>query len=292
MENRFATRLAEPGFVLLDGATGTVLEARGFSAPLPLWTGDAAVRAPVTLLHVHAEYLAAGADVVTANTFRTSPYALRAAGYAGEAAALTRDTVAIARAACAAAGRGLVAGSVAPLEDCFHPERVPNDATLKHEHAAHIRNLCDAGVDVLLLETMNTGREARIAAQLALETERPVLVSVILDAENSQQLLSGESVAVVLEQLGQLRVSGRQVAGVLVNCAPAAIAGRALAENRGALIGAYPNAGHPPAASASDFAAWGRTALALGAQIFGGCCGTTPDHIRALAALRLPGTAR
>ena len=288
MKNRFESRLAERGFVLLDGATGTALEGRGVSAPLPLWTGDAAVRAPDVLHRVHSEYLAAGADVVTANTFRTSPYTLRRAGYNGDAAALTLDTVGIGRAACATAGRGLVAGSVAPLEDCFHPERTPDDEVLEREHAVHIRNLCDAGVDLLLVETMNTGREALVAARLALETELPVLVSVILDAANSQRLLSGEEATEILEQLGRLEVNGRSVAGLLVNCTPVHVAERALAENRGTLIGAYPNAGHPRATSPSEFAAWGRNALALGARILGGCCGTTPDHIRALASLRMP----
>ena len=167
---------------------------------------------------------------------------------------------------------------------------MPNDATLRREHTAHIRNLCDAGVDILLLETMNTGREALVAARLALETDRPVLVSVILNAENSQQLLSGEEVGGIFEQLSNLQVSGRSVAGLLVNCTPATVAGRGLAENRGTLIGAYPNAGHPKAASPSEFGAWGRTALGLGARILGGCCGTTPEHTHALASLRTPGS--
>jgi S-methylmethionine-dependent homocysteine/selenocysteine methylase len=288
MKKSLESRLAEPGLVLLDGATGTELERRGFAAPLPLWTGDAAIRAADLLLRIHSEYLAAGADVLTANTFRTSPYALRAAACAGDAAALTRATVAIARAACAAAGRGLVAGSVAPLEDCFHPERTPGDAELQREHAVHIHNLADAGVDLLLLETMSTGREALIAARLALETGLPVLVSVILDPADALRLLSGEALAGVLEQLGTLEVNGRRVAGRLVNCTPVQVVAGAFATNHGTLIGAFPNAGHPQATSPAEFAAWGRSALPLGARILGGCCGTTPDHIRALASLRMP----
>ena len=287
--------LATRSVVFLDGPTGTELQRRGLPTASPLWTADAALQAPEVLQQIHFDYLQAGADIVTANTFRTTPYTLRQVGRENEALALTQRSVAVARRACALIGHGLVAGSMAPLEDCFHPERVPAGDVLLREHAAHARNLQAAGVDLLLVETMNTAREAHDAAQAALDTGLAVLVSLILDPSGSGDLLSGEDLEVAWAHIRPLAV-----AGFLVNCSPPAAVSAALERmqwpDETRPIGAYANFGHetpdgawapdtrtPPAAYAECATAWRR----LGARIIGSCCGTTPDHLRAaVAALR------
>jgi len=291
----FAQLLAARPVVFLDGPTGTELQRRGVPTPPPLWTADAATMVPEILQQIHFDYLQAGADIVTANTFRTTPYTLRKVGREGEAPTLTRQSVAAAQRACDLIGHGLVAGSMAPLEDCFHPERVPAGDVLLREHAAHARNLKDAGVDVLLVETMNTAREAHDAALVALDTGLPVLVSLILDPAGNGDLLSGEDLDVAWAHIRPL-----PVAGFLVNCSPPTVVTAALERMQWAAeerpIGAYANFGRetpsgawapdthtPPAAYAEIASAWRR----LGARLVGGCCGTTPDHLRAaVAALR------
>jgi len=285
--------LAERDVVWLDGPTGTELERRGFQTRLPSWTSDAAERAPDLLRQVHRDYLDAGADVVTANTFRTHPYTLRKLGRESDAAALTRTTVALARETCAAAKQGWVAGSIAPLEDCYRPELVPPSDVARREHAVHVRNLVDAGVDLLLVETMNTAREAHAAAEVALDSGLPVLVSVILAPDGTGDLLSGEDLEVAFAHLRAMEVGGRRIAGFLVNCTPASVIRAALARldqpNDPRPIGGYPNAGHPDdkigwafdGTTPQQFAAWCRDARRLGASILGGCCGTTPEHLRA-----------
>ncbi len=287
--------LAARSVILLDGATGTELQRRGVQTRPPLWTAEAARDNAGVLERIHLDYLAAGADIVTANTFRTTPYTLRAVGREGEAAGLTRQSVDVARRACARAGHGIVAGSMAPLEDCFHPERVPAADVLLREHAAHARNLQYAGVDLLLVETMNTAREAHDAALAALETGLPVLVSLILDPELPGELLSGEDLDVAWAHIRPL-----PVAGLLLNCTPPARIEAALERmqwsNDRRPIGAYANCGNegpagtwvpdtrtPPEAYGENAARW----VSLGARIVGGCCGTTPEHLRAVrAALR------
>jgi S-methylmethionine-dependent homocysteine/selenocysteine methylase len=288
--------LAARDTIVVDGAIGTELERRGVAAPLPLWTGDAAARAPELLQRIHREYLDAGADIVTANTFRTAPYSLRKVGRDAEAAELTRTSVALARAACREAGRGLVAGSIGPLEDCFHPERVPAPEVLRREHALHARNLADAGVDLILIETVNTAREAHAAAEVGLETGLPVLVSLIPAPAGEGDLLSGEDLEVAFAHLRAFESNGRRIAGFLVNCAPMAVTLAALERMERRTdprpIGAYPNSGHekqgggwvPGGGTPEDFAAWAQAARALGARLLGGCCGTTPAHVAALAA--------
>ena len=290
----FSEWLAGADRVVLAGANGTELERRGLAAPLPLWSGDAAARAPGLLYAVHCDFLRAGADVVVANTFRSSAYTLRAAGREDEAASLTIDSVRIARAACAEVGHGFVAGDIGPLEDCFHPEQVPADEVLEHEHTRHATTLAAAGVDFLLVETMATLREARVAARAALATGLPVWVSVMPAAAGNGDLLGGDDLDVAAAQLQAVESGGRRVGALLVNCTPPAVALAALARLRGAtaLIGALPNLGtyaqdgtwQPRGVAADAFAAWGETAVAAGARIVGGCCGTTPAHVAALVA--------
>ena len=291
MAASFEDLLATQGVVLLDGATGTELQRRGVPTPLPLWTADAAVRSADVLRRIHEDYLEAGADIVTANTFRTAPYLLRKMNREREAVELTRRSIEVARAACAAAGRGLVAGCMAPLEDSHRPERVPSGDVLLREHTAHAHNLREAGADLLLVETMNTAREAHDAATAALETGLPVLVSLILDPHGAGELLSGEDLDVAWAHLRPL-----PVAGLLVNCTPPAVITQALERMQWSResrpIGGYANFGReddhdgwspdtstPPEAYGAAVLEW----LELGARLVGGCCGTTPAHLRSAA---------
>ncbi|MGH7680972.1 MAG: homocysteine S-methyltransferase family protein, partial [Candidatus Eiseniibacteriota bacterium] len=121
-------RLTRGEIVLLDGALGTELERRGVSTRLPLWSAHAVWDAPDRVREIHEEYARAGADILTAATFRTTPRAVasaRASGVPGaglDAAALTRAAIALAAEARSRAGASreiLVAGSMAPLEDCY-----------------------------------------------------------------------------------------------------------------------------------------------------------------------------
>lgn len=282
--------------VLLDGATGTELNRRGVDTRLPLWSARALLEAPGVLRQIHLEYLQAGAEVITANTFRTHRRNLARAGLGDRAAELTRQAVDIARAALREAMQGthdrqaFVAGSIAPLEDCYSPELVPPDAALEREHAEMARNLAAAQVDFLLVETMNTVREALAATRAAVATGLPTFVSVVCNREGN--LLSGETLAQAAPALAALLPDA-----MLVNCAPAPDLHIPLASLRAATslpVGGYGNVGHADdthgwvntdAVHPQAYARYARRWLDLGATIIGGCCGTTPEHIRALRAL-------
>lgn len=286
--------LAEKDIVFLDGAMGTELEQRGARFSLPLWSATAVETHPAFLERIHIDSLQAGADIVTANTFRTCPYTLRKAGREADARGLTLATVRYARKACERVGHGIVAGSVAPLEDCYSPDLVPAADVLAREHAAHVRNLVDAGVDLLLVETMNTIREAQVAADAAHATGLPVLVSFVLDPQGDGDLLSGEKLEDAWAALGNL--PGAR----LVNCTPYATIDLALARiaalGGDVPFGAYANAfglhlrgclGEARIATPEEAATWAARWRGLGARIIGGCCYTSPDHIRAIRD-RLP----
>jgi S-methylmethionine-dependent homocysteine/selenocysteine methylase len=279
---RAAFGAAGPGgraLVVLDGATGTELERRGVRADLPLWSSWGLLEAPGVVRQIHADYLAAGADALTAATFRTHARSLAAAGCEGRAAELTALAVRLAREATESASRAaFVLGSAAPLEDCYHPERVPEAGALQREHALHARNLVRAGADAILAETMNSLREATAAAEAARAAGAEVLVSFVCDG--AARLLSGEPLAEALDAV-------RRFAPVAlgVNClAPEAVNACLPALRRsGAPFLVYANLG--PAAAHGAPEAFAEAALrwaAAGAACVGGCCGTTPAHLTAL----------
>jgi S-methylmethionine-dependent homocysteine/selenocysteine methylase len=285
----FAARLDEAVPIVLDGATGTELERRGVSTPLPLWSARALLEAPDVLERIHRDYVEAGAEVLTADTFRTQTRTLARAGRGDQAPELTARAVALARRAAldAAPARPVrVAGSMPPLEDCYRPDLVPADAALAREHAEHAANLVAAGADLLLLETHNCVREAVAAAGAARETGLPFWVSFVCDAD--AHLLSGEPLAVALEAVSAL---GPDLVGV--NCLPprAAAAALPILAASGRPFGVYANLGTPAvdtgkgwsdACTPRTFAAHAADWIAAGARAVGGCCGTGPAHVRAI----------
>ena len=280
-------KLLNGELLLLDGATGTELNRRGVDTGLPMWSANALTTDTGlnVLRQIHLDYLQAGADILTANTFRTHRRALASKGHA--ARELTRRAVATAQEAIAEFGQAAqVAGSVAPLEDCYRPDLVPPDDMCRAEHSERIQHLVDAGVDLLLIETMSSIREAVIAAKLATITGLPTLVSFVCDREG--RVLSGEPVAVAAELLLPLGVKA-----LGVNCGPAHTLAKPLAELRGICGPDFPLIAYGNIGYADEAQGWINTdaespesylhhAETWPAQILGGCCGTTPAHIRRL----------
>ena len=253
--------------MILDGAMGTLLEARGHRLPTPAWSAWAVEHAPGDVATAHREYVDAGADVVTACTFRTTPRAL------GPAWRPTLDrAVDLAR----QAGARHVAGSLAPLEDCWHPERSPADP--RPEHRELCRALAAAGVDLILCETFAHGGEALVAVEEAVATGLPVWLSLTAGFDGT--LCTPDA----MRRTAQEAVA-RGAWAVLVNCVPADATlpyVRALAD-AGVRFGAYANAGHGDAVDPPFvYAAHAATRRAAGASMVGGCCGPTPRHIEAL----------
>jgi len=287
MKDRLADVWAGPRLVL-DGAGGTELERRGVRAPLPLWSAAAIDAAPDVLRAIHADYVAAGADVLVANTFRVSAHTLSRAGYAPDGPRLAAAAVRLARAAAATTDRPvLVAASLGPVEDCYHPERVPAAAALTRAHASTATWLAAAQPDLVWIETLGTVREVRAAVDAVAETGAPLAVSFITGPDGD--LLGGERLeAAVAAGGGRARALG-------VNCVPPRGVNAALTRLRRATTGrvavyahignATPLPGRTIADTATpgEYAAWARRWRDAGADIIGGCCGTTPEHIRAVA---------
>ena len=280
--------------LILDGATGTELNRRGVDTGLPLWSANALLtdEGSRVLQDVHEDYLRAGADIITTNTFRTHVRALAPSRNGGRAFELTRRAVEIARAAIASVPSDrprFVAGSISTLEDCYRPDLVPSDDELRAEHSERVHHLLECGVDVFLVETINSIREASIIAKLASITGTPVIVSFVCDRDG--RILSGESLTDAAREMLGLGASA-----IGVNCGATPNLARPLEELASACPPNFPLIAYGNIGYADEAVGWVNTdaekpeaycahASKWPARIVGGCCGTTPAHIAELSKM-------
>jgi len=264
---------------ILDGAIGTELISRGLELEAPDWSATAIAQAPDLLAQLHADYVLAGATLHTANTFRTQPGAL-GEGWVGA----LRAAVRIARDAvppeCA------VLGSMAPIEDCYRPDLSPGAAG-RTAHRKIASALANAGCDALLCETFANGAEALVAAEEALGTGLPAWLS--LTAGPFGDLLSPAELRAIATDAVSAGVER-----ILVNCIAASQMGAYVdaISSLGVPIGVYANAGREDEGlgwgagsrgAAERYADLAERWEDAGASVIGGCCGTGPLHVRALA---------
>lgn len=269
---------------------GTTLSATGHSgAALELLN----VEQPERVRAAHAAFLAAGSDVVQTNTFQGSSIALGRHGVAGRAAELNLGGARLAREA--AGDQGLVAGSVGPTGAVLEPYGDLEAAAAQASFEQQVAALANGGVDFLIVETFSAIEEALLASQAAATTGLPVVASMAFDANGrtafgvsprqAAEKLAGAGAAVVGANCGT--VSPREMVEVLVQF-------RAATDLP---LLAQPNAGRPqltPSGLRFPEPPEGMAEAALrfrelGATLIGGCCGTTPEHIRAIAARLRPG---
>ncbi|MGI9473589.1 MAG: homocysteine S-methyltransferase family protein [Rubripirellula sp.] len=268
---------------LLDGPLGTELQVRGVPNDVHCWSAGAIESSPEVIQQIHADYVAAGATVHTANTFRTNR---RASG--DRWIERTKLAVALTRAAVPSGHR--VAGSIAPVEDCYRSDLSPG-AAAEGEHREMAETLVAAGCDLLLCETFVDAQEAIAAVRASVRTG--VETWLALTAGPDADLMTPQTMAEVASHAIQ-----EGSTAVLVNCTPATRTEpfvRAIAErNLGVPIGAYANAGsvddqigwRPPSEPGIQaYVGFAQRWIEAGATVIGGCCGTGPEHIRALRSM-------
>ena len=278
--------------VLFDGAMGTVLYARGVT--INRCYDELNLTDPGLILAVHEEYLQAGAEILETNTFGANRFRLGRHGLAGKVAEINAAGVRIARQAVEhlkdkQAGEAWVAGALGPLGVRLEPLGKTGLDEAREAFAEQIRALAEAGVDFLVIETMPALNEAHEALKAAQETapELPVLVMVTVDDETN--CLDGASPA---QAAALLTEWGAGAIGVNCSTGPATVltAIEAMRPATTLPLAALPNAGMPRAiegrniylCSPEYMASFARKAISAGVQFVGGCCGTTPNHIRAM----------
>ncbi len=290
----FRERLAR-GPIVFDGAMGTELYRRGQFINKPFEGVN--LSDPVLVETVHREYVAAGVDAIETNTFASSRAKLRRVGLDDQVDAINRAGVRLARAA--AGDRAYVVGAIGPSGVSWESATDEQRAAAVADLVEQARLLLDEGVDALLLESFNTGAELCAV----LEAVRPLTGLVVM----AQAAFIGNGVtgdAVTPEELAaQLGELGADVVGA--NCADGPAELFAIAERMvlsGLPVAIMPNAGYPKRvddrmiymATPEYMGVYGRRYLKIGVRVVGGCCGTTPEHIRSLvgaARMALAGEA-
>lgn len=301
MSHPFLSKL-QTGVVLSDGAMGTVLYDAG--TPLDDCFDALNLSNPTAVSAVHRAYLDAGADIIETNTFGANRYRLDAFGLADKVRQINRAGVRLARDAREVAGvSALVAGSIGPTARTLAPIGLTEPADVQSAFQEQIEAMVEAGVDLLMIETIGNLDEmlAAIAAARA-ACDLPIVANMTF-AEDGRTI-GGSSPEEVVERLAPLGVT---VIGANCSVGPqrllpvmAAMArrlkqggpalGAESSPDTGPWLACLPNAGWPAQvagrviypSSPEYFANFAQQAADLGVRLIGGCCGTTPAHTRAM----------
>jgi methionine synthase / methylenetetrahydrofolate reductase (NADH) len=271
---------------VLDGAMGTMLYSRGVF--VNVCYDELNLSQPALVQEVHEAYVHAGAEILETNTFGANPVKLSSHGLDDETEAINRSAVAIARRA--ANGRALVVGAIGPLGIRLEPWGPTAREEAIGFFSRQVRGLLEGEVDGLILETFGDlhEMEAALCAVKAL-TDLPVIAQMTVSQEGNTSY--GTSVETIASKLTEL---GADVIGLNCSVGPAAMldAIERMVERTDRPVSAQPNAGLPRAvddrriylASPEYMGSYARRMIQAGARFVGGCCGTTPDHIRKIHA--------
>ena len=274
---------------LLDGAMGTELMCAGLDLTLPIWSGDVNLTHPDYVRKIHEAYLTAGADILTTNTFRTTPRTYRNNGYEEhEARQRSHESLnrAVELARQPAGADIIIAGSIAPLEDCYEPDLFPGIEFAQREFRELAIWLQDTGVDIILFETMGCWTEIKTALSVTDDLQIPRWLSLIL--KNGDTLLDGTDLTNAISKIKNFGIEM-----VLLNCNLCNITANAvdvLLTNWKGPWGVYPNVGAAMPTkegvieeklTIKEFANEINKYLTSGAKVIGACCGSNPDYISA-----------
>ncbi|HTY83843.1 MAG TPA: bifunctional homocysteine S-methyltransferase/methylenetetrahydrofolate reductase [Silvibacterium sp.] len=287
--------------ILCDGAMGTTLYARGIF--INRCFDELNLSQPDLVRSVHEDYLQSGAELIETNTFGANAFRLLRYGFQDQVFEINQAGARLARQAVEQlqdkqAGHAWVAGSIGPLGVHLEPLGKTGLDEARAAFAEQIRGLADGGpgvgVDLLVIETIVALNEAEQAIRAAKEVAPHLPVLALITVDEEANCLDGSS-----PEIAAARLSAWGADAIGVNCStgPATVltALEKLAAASSVPLVAMPNAGMPRAVDGRNIyltspeymASFARKFLKAGAQFIGGCCGTTPNHIRAMkSALR------
>jgi homocysteine S-methyltransferase len=283
--------------VVIDGGTGTEIQRRGVPMDGETWCAEVNVGAPETVREVHASYVDAGAELIIANTYATSPLLFDHLGRGDDVERI--DGIAIGLAQQAADGRVLVGGSISvmrPVVAGGDRTEVLGDWTEERVRALYRRKavaMAASGVDVLVMEMMRDADYSVWATEEAIATGLPVWVGIAVERASSGELVGTSrpdcQLEVIVDALAPL---GPDLVAIMHSSpddtGPALDVVRRRTDAR---LGIYPESGFfempdwrfVDIIGVDDLVARTRGWVDQGARVVGGCCGITPDHIAALA---------
>ena len=268
---------------------GTQLISHGIKLPLPLWSAQANIEESQIVQSIHKDYVEAGADIITTNTFRTTTWSYRRAEYSPKRASRkAKDSLMKAIDLARSVNPKILAGSITTINDCYEPDEYPGKSIAEDSYGETIEWFIEGGVDTVLLETMGHLDEINIALEATKNISTVWLSLIIIEKGH---LLSGDS----LREIYALSI--KQLTCLMLNCNTIELTKQILnpfIDNSTLNWGVYPNLGltQPEVdgeihgiVDTEKFKQSIISYLDKKPYIIGACCGSTPNHIRIIRDL-------
>ena len=270
--------------LIINGAMGTELMDQGIRLPLPLWSAQANIEEPQIVKSIHQNYVDAGADIITTNTFRTTTWSFRRAEYSPKRAQRkAKESLMKAIDLGRSVNPKILAGSITSINDCYEPDKFPGKSIAEDSYGETLEWFTEAGVEHIFLETMGHLEEIKIAIDASKNISELYLSLIIKDKEH---LLSGHLIEDVFP------IVNDKISCLMLNCNTIDITNRVLdsfINNWNSKWGVYPNLGltkpEPDGKMIQkvDDDEFERTMISYikkSPTIIGACCGSSPKHIR------------
>jgi len=272
--------------LILDGAMGSMLQQKGLKSQGSMWMSLANIEHPEKVFDIHQEYIRAGADIITTNTFRTNPSAVRDFDKRLSVKNLVKKSVKIAL----DSAEGIpvfIAGSNAPAEDCYQIKREISYKELQFNHHNHISYLIESGSHFILNETQSHLDEIKIICKYCSKNNIPYILSLFVNEK--LKLLSGERLNEAIKF-----VLDYEPLAIGINCIRESTFMRFYNKSKLDFIwGAYLNCGSGEftddnikcGVSSIEYKNIIKNILPKSPSFIGACCGATPNHIKELKRL-------
>ncbi len=287
-------KLQQGQILLLDGATGTELEKRGVPMNSKAWSAEAIITHPEIIQAVHEDYIRAGVDIITVNSFSTARHMLLPAGLTGQFRHLNLEAVKLAFHAreMAASTPVAIAGSIAPTTFCSDPTKCyPPLSEAYSWYVEQAELLAVSGVDILLIEMIEDIEQGTLAVKAACSTGLPVWLGFSCRRGDAGEMMLWERGQTLAEGVDAIAGIGGTAAFIMHTEVADTVEAFSILKSRWqGTLGVYAHSGHfvmpnwkfndviSPAAYAREAGGWIRS----GARIIGGCCGIGPAHISEL----------
>ena len=313
LANSLQDKLDAKRIVIMDGGTGTEISRRGVALDSSRsWSARANIASPDMVRDIHRDYILAGAEIIITNSFSTSRATLANEGLSEQTEEINEQSVRLAmdaRKDCGAEETVVIAGSMSAFEPKGHPEIIPSYEAALEDYREQVKILAMGGVDFIVLEMFSRTLDLKAAIVAATETGLPIWVGLSCESHDGQIYLGlmgrhgGETIADAV-----IASSSPNVKAFCIMHSPPNVTADAVRELQNCTslpIGAYAHGGSiddemgqatktlPPEGQSFDgtdpekYLDYAQEWVASGATIIGGCCGTTPEHIRVLATSNL-----
>ena len=301
--NLIKQRLENNDTIILDGAIGAELEKKGAKMHKDLWCGTCSVESPDLVKKVHEEYILAGADIITTNTYATTPIAMKQYGFDNQVNEFNKKSVQLAKEAIKNSNKDIaVAGSVSTFGSLY---KYGLEA-MKPGFKEQLNILSNEGVDLIILEAMSSQADiVETIVECSLQTKLPVWLSIscVID-DNTNKVMLGFSDTFDTDtnvyedfETSMDNFSKIHQGPILIAHSDIEVTGQAIKiakKKFNGVLGAYPNRGHYEKPhwkfvdniTPSEYLEKAKSWVGDGAQIVGGCCGVGVEEIKAISVLK------